>query len=103
MAQRSPASGAFFNWQGSSLVLRLKVQPRASRNAWGEVMGDRIKLYLTTPPVDGKANAAVIAFMADAFGVAKNQVQIRRGEAAREKEVHIQAPNIIPPIHDLQE
>jgi uncharacterized protein (TIGR00251 family) len=97
----SSPSGAFFNWQGDTLVVRLKVQPRASRNAWGEVMGDRVKLYLTTPPVDGKANAAVIAFIADAFGVAKNQVHIQRGEAAREKEIHIHAPKTIQPLQNL--
>ncbi|HQS01569.1 MAG: hypothetical protein B7Y07_07850 [Halothiobacillus sp. 24-54-40] len=92
---------AFFHWQNNTLVLRLKVQPRASRNAWGEVMGDRIKLYLTTPPVEGKANAAVIAFVAKEFGVAKNQVHLHRGDTGRDKELHVQAPKIIPPLSDL--
>ncbi len=82
----------FFHWQDDSLILRLKVQPRASRNAWGEVIGDRIKLYLTTPPVDGKANQAVIAFVAKTFSVAKNRVVIRRGETSRDKEVVVQWP-----------
>ncbi|MHB8920589.1 MAG: DUF167 domain-containing protein [Halothiobacillus sp.] len=85
-------AGAFFLWQDALLIVWLKVQPRASRNAWGEVLGDRIKLYLTTPPVDGKANEAVIAFIAKEFGVAKNQVRICRGETGRDKEIHIQSP-----------
>jgi uncharacterized protein (TIGR00251 family) len=88
------APGTFFSWQGPTLVLRLKVQPGASRTAWGEVLGDRIKLYLTTPPVDGKANAMLIAFIAAEFGVAKNQVHLHRGDAAREKEIHVQAPKL---------
>lgn len=82
----------FFHWQDDSLILRLKVQPRASRNAWGEVIGERIKLYLTTPPVDGKANQAVIAFVAKTFSIAKNRVVIRRGETSRDKEIVVQWP-----------
>lgn len=82
----------FFHWQDDSLVLRLKVQPRARRNAWGEVIGERIKLYLTTPPVEGKANQAVIAFVAKTFSVAKNRVVIRRGQTSRDKEIVVQWP-----------
>ncbi|WP_298220728.1 DUF167 domain-containing protein [Halothiobacillus sp.] len=82
----------FFQWQDDRLILRLKVRPRASRNAWGEVIGDRIKLYLTTPPIDGKANQAVIAFVAKTFSVAKNRVGIRRGETSRDKEVIVHWP-----------
>lgn len=81
-----------YTWQGDALILRIKVQPRASRNAWGAQMADRVKLYLTAPPVDGKANAAVVAFLAHTFGVPKGQVTIRRGEAGRDKEVLIQSP-----------
>lgn len=86
------ADSDFFHWQGETLVLRLKVQPRASRNAWGEVIGERVKLYLTTPPVDGKANQAVVAFVAKTFSVAKNRVEIRRGETSRDKDIAVQWP-----------
>lgn len=58
-------------------------------------MGDRIKLYLTAPPVDGQANAAVIAFLAKTFGVPKGRVMIRRGETGRDKEIHIQSPTLL--------
>lgn len=85
----NPAS-SFFDWQDDSLHLRLKVQPRASRNAWGEVIGERIKLYLTTPPVDGKANQAVIAFVAKSLSMAKGKVTIRRGETSRDKDLVIE-------------
>ncbi|ANJ68485.1 YggU family protein [Halothiobacillus diazotrophicus] len=82
----------WYAWRGDILILRIKVQPRSSRNALGEVLGDRVKLYLTAPPVDGKANAAVVAFLANHFGVAKGQVTIRRGETGRDKEIHVQSP-----------
>lgn len=85
----------FFQWQDDSLIIRLKVQPRASRNAWGEVINGRIKLYLTTPPVDGKANQAVIDFIAKTFSVAKKQVVICRGQTSRDKEVVVNGPVII--------
>lgn len=77
----------FFHWQDDRLILKLRVQPRASRTAWGEVIGGRIKLYLTTPPIDGKANQAVIDFIAKTFSVAKNRVEIRRGETSRSKDI----------------
>lgn len=89
-------SAVFFHWQDDGLVLRLKVQPRASRNAWGEIIGNRIKLYLTTPPVDGKANQAVITFVANTFSVAKNRVVIRRGETSRDKEVVVPWHSVPP-------
>jgi len=94
VASSARAPGAFFHWQGDTLVLRLKVQPGARRTAWGEVLGDRIKLALTASPVDGKANAMLIAFIASEFGVAKNQVHLHRGDAAREKEIHITGPKL---------
>lgn len=86
----------FHRWEGDTLVLRLRVQPRASRNSLGERFGDRIKLYLTAPPVDGKANAALIAYLAGAFGTPKSRIRIRRGELGREKDIEIEAPTRLP-------
>lgn len=82
--------------RGDRLTLRLHVQPRASRTAWGELHGGRIKLYLTSPPVDGKANAALRAFLAGEFGVPKGRVRILRGASGRDKTVEIHAPVSIP-------
>lgn len=87
---------AFYRWEGQKLILRLRVQPRASRNSLGEPLGDRLKVYLTAPPVEGKANAALQAFLAEVFGVAKGSVHIRRGEQGREKEVEVLAPRRVP-------
>lgn len=88
----------FHRWEDDdTLVLRLRVQPRASRNALGERFGDRIKLYLTSPPVDGKANAALVAYLAKTFGTPKSRVRIRRGELGREKDIEVVAPTRLPP------
>lgn len=93
-----PDTPAAFCWQGDTLVLRLRVQPRASRTAWGELRDRHIKLYLTAPPVDGKANAALAAFLGKEFGVAKSRVELLRGESGREKVVAIHAPPKIPSV-----
>jgi uncharacterized protein (TIGR00251 family) len=67
----------------------LRVQPRASRNAFVGVMGDAIKLAITAPPVDGKANQAVIEYLADVFRVSKSSIVIVSGETGRNKLVAI--------------
>ncbi len=64
--------------------IAVRVQPRAKHNALVAWNG-RWKLYLTAPAVDGKANAALIEFLARTFGIAKSRVQIIAGEKSREK------------------
>jgi uncharacterized protein (TIGR00251 family) len=53
------------------VALDVLVQPRASRAKLGPIHGDRIKVAVTAPPVDGEANAAVIELVAKALGVAR--------------------------------
>jgi uncharacterized protein len=84
---------SFHEWQGEDLILRVKVQPRSSREGFAEVLGDRIKLCLNAPPVDGKANAHLIRFLSKHFGVARGRVTILSGESSREKRVRIHAPS----------
>ena len=67
----------------------LRVQPRASRNAVVGVMGEAIKLAVTAPPVDGKANESVIEYLADLFRVSKSSVVIISGETGRNKVIAI--------------
>ena len=72
-----------------ALVLDVLVQPRASRAAVGPAVGDRLRVAVASPPVDGKANAAVIDALAEAFGVRRADVTIVRGETGRRKTVRI--------------
>jgi uncharacterized protein len=74
--------------QGAQFALR--VQPRSSRNAIvgtiaAGTLGEAIKLAITAPPVDGKANQAVIEFLAELFRVAKSSIAIVSGETGRNK------------------
>ncbi|MGA3127778.1 MAG: DUF167 domain-containing protein [Candidatus Korobacteraceae bacterium] len=73
--------------QGAQFALR--VQPRSSRNAIAGVLGDAIKLAITAPPVDGKANQAVVEYLAKLFSVPKSSITILSGETGRNKLIAI--------------
>jgi len=68
--------------------------PRASRVAVGPAVGDRLRVAVTAPPVDGAANDAVIDALARAFGVRRAAVRIVRGETGRRKTVQIDGANL---------
>lgn len=68
----------------------VRVSPRASRDAILGVHDGALKVALTAPPVEGAANAALIAYLAKALGVAKRAVTIVSGEASRQKRVQIE-------------
>ncbi len=83
-------------WHDDELHLRLYVQPKASRDAFGERHGDEVRLRITAPPVDGKANSHLQKLLAKAFGVPKSSVTLRRGETSRHKYFIISRPRKIP-------
>ncbi|HVK74656.1 MAG TPA: DUF167 domain-containing protein [Kofleriaceae bacterium] len=70
------------------------VQPRASRPRLGPIHGDRIKVAVTAPPVDGEANAAVIELVARALGVARGAVEITAGHTSRRKTVAVRGVDV---------
>ena len=67
----------------------VKVHPRARKKAITGIVGDALKLALTAPPVEGKANQAVIDFFADLFEIPRSSVTIASGETSRNKVVRI--------------
>ena len=87
---------AFFRWDGDDLVLDCHLQPKASKDEFAGLHGERLKIRLTAPPVEGKANAHLLAFLGKAFGVAKSQVSLESGELNRQKRVRIRAPQKLP-------
>ncbi|MDX1454328.1 MAG: DUF167 domain-containing protein [Gammaproteobacteria bacterium] len=78
------------------LLLRLKVQPRAKETAWAGRFGDALKVRLAATPVDGKANAALLRWLAGEFGVPVGQVTLERGSNTRLKRVRIKSPARYP-------
>lgn len=70
--------------------LNVRVQPRAARTGIAGVHGDALKVRLTSPPVEGAANDALVEFLADTFAVARRAVRILAGEHSRSKIVEIE-------------
>jgi len=75
----TPAGAAF----------RVKLHPRARKNAITGVVGDALKLALTAPPVEGKANEACIEFFAEFLNVPRPSVTIAAGESSRQKLIRV--------------
>ena len=73
----------------NDLVLSVYVQPRASKNQLCGLIGDELKIRLTSPPVDGAANKLCREFLAELFDVSKSAVEIVSGEASRHKRLRI--------------
>jgi uncharacterized protein len=87
---------SYYHWDGEDLILDCHLQPKASRDEFAGLHGERIKIRLTAPPVDGKANAQLLAFLAAAFAVGKNQVSLESGQQSRQKRVRIRLPRHFP-------
>ena len=72
------------------MILDLHVQPGAARTEFAGEYGGRLKLRLAASPVDGKANAELVAFLAQYYGVPKRNVRIVAGANSRRKRVFIE-------------
>jgi len=72
-----------------SVTFAIRVHPRAKKNAITGEVGDALKVSLTAPPVEGKANSACIEFFAKLLKVSRASVTIASGEASRNKVVRV--------------
>lgn len=72
------------------MILDLHVQPGASRTQFAGKHGDRVKVRLAAPAHDGKANQALIEFLAEYYGVPRRNVRITAGLKSRQKRVVIE-------------
>ncbi|MFB2648897.1 DUF167 family protein YggU [Shewanella mangrovisoli] len=82
--------------QQGDLLLNLYIQPKASRDQIVGLHGDELKVAITAPPIDGKANAHLSKYLAKTFKVPKSDVHILKGELGRHKQVRISAPKNVP-------
>jgi uncharacterized protein (TIGR00251 family) len=76
--------------KGSGVTFAIKVHPRARKNAITGEVGDTLKLSLTSPPVDGKANQACIEFFANLLKVPRSSVTIASGQTSRNKVIRVE-------------
>lgn len=84
------------NWNGSDLVLRVRVQPRASRNEILDVCNGALRIRTMATPTDGKANKAVIGLLAEYLHVPPSRITLTHGHAHRNKRLIITGPVEVP-------
>ncbi len=82
-------SSDLYDVERDAVVLRVHVQPGAGRSAVVGRHGDSLKLRVAAPPVDGRANAAAAALVADALGVKERDVDLVSGERSRLKRFRV--------------
>jgi uncharacterized protein (TIGR00251 family) len=82
----------WFAESGETAALTLHVQPGAKKTEIAGEHGGALKIRLTASPVDGKANAALIAFIAGRLGVPNSAVLLKSGQSSRRKRLIVAAP-----------
>ena len=75
--------------RGDGVLLQLSVMPNAKRTEIDGLHDGALRVRLAAPPIDGRANEALIAWLAKALGIPKRDVEVLRGEASRRKQVAI--------------
>ncbi len=79
----------WYRRNGDVLTLTLHVQPGAKRTEIAGLHGEALKIRLAAPPVEGRANEALLKFIAESFGVPLRQVELKQGGQSRHKVVVI--------------
>jgi uncharacterized protein (TIGR00251 family) len=89
-------TGTWYRRQNDSISLTLHVQPGAKRSEIVGLHGDALKIKLAAPPIDGRANDALLRFIADTFAVPLRCVELKQGEQSRHKVVVVRDCKIDP-------
>lgn len=71
------------------ITLTLHIQPGAKKTEFAGLHGDALKIRLAAPPVDGKANEALVKFVAETLGLAKSAVCLKSGQTSRRKVLEV--------------
>lgn len=80
----------WFEERNNSLYIHIHVRPRASKNEISGILGDYLKVRLTSLPVEGAANSLLVEFMAKRLGIPKSNIEIVSGEKSRRKTLKIE-------------
>jgi uncharacterized protein (TIGR00251 family) len=92
---------SWYQWDDNDLLLRLRVQPKASRDAFiGPYGEDEYKVAITAPPVDGKANSHLMSFLAKQFDLPRANITLEAGETSRSKRLRLKSPRKLPIVLD---
>lgn len=83
-----------FHASRDGILFTVQVTPRAKRDEISRVTDDVVKIRLNAPPVEGRANEALIKFLADRLDIPRGQVEIVRGETSRRKVVRVRGVSV---------
>jgi len=86
----------WYRRNGEIITLTLHVQPGAKRSGIAGLHGEALKIRLAAPPVEGRANEALLKFIAELFGVPLRQVELRQGGQSRHKVVAVIGSSVEP-------
>ena len=81
---------------GTSIILTLHVQPGVKQTSIAGLHGDALKIRLAAPPIEGRANEALLRFIADFFRVTLREVELKQGVQSRHKRVEVRGSTINP-------
>lgn len=91
----------YYSWQQGALILNCYLQPKASKTGFAGPHQGYLKIRVTAPPVEGKANTHLLKFIAKTFAVRTSQVELLSGKTSRYKKVRINSPVKIPTQLDI--
>ncbi len=87
---------SFFTQQNGDLILRCLIQPKASRDEMTGIQDERLKVRITAPPVDGKANAHLIRYLSDVLDVPRSRIELLSGDTGKRKTLRIAGLATLP-------
>lgn len=87
---------AWFSIQNDRILLTLHVQPGAKQTAVAGLHGDALKIRLAAPPIEGRANEALLRFIAESFQVPLRNVELKQGGQSRHKRVEVRGSTVLP-------
>jgi uncharacterized protein (TIGR00251 family) len=94
----------WYQWDGDDLLLAVHVQPGARSDRLDGCYGDRLKIRISAPPVDGKANTHLLCYLAGLFAVPPRNVSLLSGTGARAKRIRIRQPGrLLPDIRPAED
>jgi len=86
----------WYRRNGEVITLTLHVQPGAKRSKIAGLHGDALKIRLAAPPIEGRANEALLKFVAGLFDVPLRQVELKQGGHSRHKVILVQGSRVAP-------
>ena len=86
----------WYKYDAEMITLFVYVQPGAKRTEIAGLHGDALKIRLNTPPIDGRANATLLKYLAQLFNVPTRHVTLLRGDKSRHKQLSIIGSSVAP-------